>query len=272
MPTSTDSIISEGAAPVFPAPIPNYPQFYLTAIPEGSGAVRAYRGYIRPFSDDATACSVLRAFEANSAVTIASGRISADANGLSRNLFEDFLVDMAEPCTVVVLEFAGKEHPRCYLIDPPMVPRFSENLHVRKDRSLCVAGQLRPALCVYSGSLFKYSNDGNRLEQFLDQLATYLGKHLIWLRSRSLYRRSTKGPRVLVRLRLPGEKLAITEVKLCKKYFLHGYWAGQAAPMSPDQHLATIDPNDECWCWSGEPYGKCCLLKDQAYVARINKR
>ena len=272
MSTSTDSITSEIVVPVLPAPIPNYPQFYSIAIPKGSRAVRAYRGYIRPFSDDATACSVMRAFEANAAVTIASGRISADGDGLSSHPIEAFLVDMAEPCTVVVLEFGDDEHPCCYLIDPPMIPRISENLHVRKDRSLYIEGRLRPALCVYSGSLFKYSSDEDRFGQFLDQLATYLGKHLIWLRSRSLHRRPATGSPVLVRRRLPGQKLPITEVRLCKKYFLHGYWAGPAAPMSPRGHLATIKPDDECWCWSGKPYGECCRSKDQAHVAYMNKR
>lgn len=272
MSTSTRSATSEVGAPVISASIPTYPQFNSIAIPEGSGAVRAYRGYIRPFSDDATACLVLRAFHASTAVMIAGGRISADTDDLSPHPIEDFLIDMAEPCTVVVLEFGDNEHPCCYLIDPPMIPRLSENLHVRKDRSLYIEGRLRPALCVYSGSLFKYSSDGNRLRQFLDQLATYLGKHLIWLRSRSLYRRPTTGSPVLARLRLPGQKLATAEVRFCKKYFLHGYWAGPAAPMSPRQHLATIKPDDECWCWSGKPYGDCCRSKDQAHVAYMNKR
>lgn len=266
MPALANIMTSKLGAPVIPAPIPSYPQFHLTTIPEDSEATRAYRGYIRPFSDDETARSVLRAIEANVSLTIASGRISADVDNLSPHPYEEFLIDMAVPCTIVVLEFEGREHPRSYLIDPPMTPRLSENPHLRKDKSLRIEGRLLPALCVYSGSFFQYSEDAAKNAQFLDQTATYLAKHLIWMRSRMLFRRRETGTPLLARRRRPGEKITTMELKVSKKSFWHGYWPGQAAPMGPNQHLACINPEAECWCWSGERYKDCCLPKERAYI------
>jgi hypothetical protein len=184
----SDIVEALGAVPVTPAPlIATYPQFCETAIPAGCEATRAYRGYIRPFSDDATARRVLRALTANKALSVASGRLDSEAIGLPHHPLEDYLLNMAEPCTVVVLEFDGKEHPRAYLVDPPLIRRLSTNAHLRWDKSLLIEGRRTPALCIYSGNLFKYDPSYERLSQFLNQLSTYLAKHLIFLRTRTLH-------------------------------------------------------------------------------------
>ena len=135
----SNTIDALSAVPAIPAPlVDNYPQFSETSIPAGCDAIRALRGYIRPFSDDETARRVLRALKANEPITVSSGRLDSKAKGLPFHSLEDYLVDMAEPCTVVILEFPGKEHPRAYLIDPPLIRRASANAHLRVDKTLTI--------------------------------------------------------------------------------------------------------------------------------------
>jgi Protein of unknown function (DUF3892) len=241
----------------------DYQQFVRVDVPEGSGAIEAYRGFIRPFSDDENARHVLRALEADAPLIVSSGRLDVDVSGLPRTSWEDFLVDMAVPCTVLVLGFAGPEHHRAFLVDPELRPRLSRNHHVRMDRSLLIDGRLYPALCVYSGSLFHYSTGSDRLEQFLDQTATYLAKHLIWLRTRMLFR-SVQGHHVpeVARRRRPGDGVAEVALLLSTDLYWDGYWPGQTAPAGPSQHLATVRRDDECWCWSGRRYGDCHRERD----------
>lgn len=249
-----------------PAPESDYSQFAETDIPPGSGASKAYRGYVRPFSDDETARQVLRALEANLPLTVSAGRLHASASHLPKHPVEGFLLDMALPCTVIVLEFPGTEHRRAFLIDPGLVPRFSQNPHVRIDKSICFNGRMHPALCVYSGNLFRYQGDRTRLEQFLDQTATYLAKHLIWLRTRMLLCRAYGSVAAnVVRRRKPNETVTQMELILSPHVYWEGYWPGVSAPAGPMQHLATIKPKDECWCWSGKLYGDCCRPKEMAY-------
>jgi hypothetical protein len=54
------------------------------------------------------------------------------------------------------------------------------------------------------------------------------------------------------RSRLPAE------VARSHDLFWRGYWPGSCAPSGPDEHLATIKREDDCWCWGGAPYGECC--------------
>jgi hypothetical protein len=246
-------------------PIFHYPQFAETNIPTGSGAVRAYRGFIRPFSDDQTARRVLRAIIAGQPLSVASGRLDSEAKHLPPLAWvEALLIDMPIPCTVVVLEFAGNEHPRAYLIDPPMVDRLSMSTHVRKDKTLIIEGQKLPALCIYSGNLFKYDDSAERLPQFLNQLSTYLAKHLIFLRTRCLSRIGKDGTIRPVSNRTRGESIKASTLRISKKYIWYGRWFGPSAPMQARLHLRTVDPNGECWCNSGEVYKNCHRQRELA--------
>ena len=240
-------------------------QFAPCDVPNGSGAIRAFKGFIRPFSDDQNAREVLGALDENLPLNVWGGRLFAQEAQPEKHRLEDFLVSMALPLTVLVLEFPGKEHPRAFLLDPPMTPRFSTSPHLRIDKSVEIDGRMQPALCVYSGSLISYRGDRSRLAQFLDQTATYLAKYLVWLRTRQLYRRTRDGDK-LVKRRAPSEPVTSSEVNQSKELFWDGFWPGPCAPSGPAAHLATIKPDDECWCWRGERYRECCRPKELAYV------
>jgi hypothetical protein len=247
----------------------DYPQFVSVKTPENSGAVAAYEGYIRPFSDDQTARHVLRAIDAGEPLQIVGGRLHVDASHLRRHPFEDFLADMTLPCTTLVLDFEGTEHPRAFLTKPVMLPKLSQCPHIRPDKSVMIDGRLQPALCVYSGSLFRYMPDGSRLEQFLDQVATYLAKYLIWLKTRMLFRDFPWVGRQFVYRRKPNEPVTNLDLFESPSVYWDGYWSGQSAPAGTAAHLATINRRDECWCWSGKPYQECCRPKEFMQIEKI---
>lgn len=247
-----------------PAPLEDYVQFKGCAVPDGSGAVRAYRGFIRPFSEDEAACQVLRAIESGANLQVSGGRLNVDANYLRSHPLECFLTEMAVPFRVLILEYENTPHPIAFLIGPRMLPRFNQPIHIRADKSILIGGELYPALCVYSGTLFRYEGDRSRLEQFLDQTSTYLAKYLIWLRTRMLFRPAEYGGREFVYRRKPNEAVTVFDLVHSSDVYWDGYWPGPSAPSGATQHLATIKRTDECWCWSGKNYGECCRPKDLA--------
>ena len=266
MAAAADSLIS--LAPLEAAQeISDYPQFVSCEIPPESGAARAYKGFIRPFSDDATARRVLQALEEDLPVQVYGGRVDACPRNQSGHKFDDLLINMAFPCSVLILEFPGREHPRAILLDPPISPRVSQNPHLRPDKSIEIDRVSYPALCVYSGSLQRFETGRSRLGQFLDQVATYLAKHLIWLRTRRLYRQTVSGPE-LIRPKLPSEPLLAVQGNHSTDLFCLGHWPGKSAPSGPMAHLATIRPDDECWCWSGDKYRECCRTRELAEMTK----
>ena len=104
-----------------PAPLPaapelsDYPQFNTCEIPLGSGASNALTGFIRPFSDDSTARQVLRAIDANLPLYVSGGRLNAEVADVNQHPFEYLLVNMAIPCTVMVLDFEGVQPLSLYM-------------------------------------------------------------------------------------------------------------------------------------------------------------
>lgn len=261
---ATANLYPFSAPPTAAPDLSDYAQFVACSVPENSGANRAFKGFFRPFSDDATARRVLRAIEDSFPLHVSGGRLDVELPNMRNHGLDAYLVDMAVPCTVLVLEFDDTPHPRAYLTEPRMRQRLNWPSHLRVDKSILIGGHPHPALCVYSGALFKYTSERSLLEQFLDQTATYLAKYLIWLRTRQLFRPYVDGTRQFEYRRGPQE--AVTGIELLHLPYVYwdGYWPGSSAPSRPEQHLATIKPNDECWCWSAKRYGDCCRPKDLA--------
>lgn len=261
---ATANLLPFSAPPTAAPDLSDYARFVACSVPRESGAARAYRGFIRPFSDDATARRVLRAIENGIPLQVSGGRLDVELPYTRNHGLDAYLVNMALPFTVLVLESDDTPHPRAYLTEPRMHQRLNWPTHLRTDKSISIDGNPHPALCVYSGALFKYTSERSRLEQFLDQTATYLAKYLIWLRTRQLFRPCGDGTRQFEYRRGPHEAVAGIELLHSPNVYWDGYWPGPSAPSSPAQHLATIKPGDECWCWTGRPYGECCRPRDLA--------
>lgn len=258
------SILDEAPSPSAP-PISAYPQFTEVPVPLGSGALRAYRGFIRPFSDDATARRVLKGIAANKPLSVCEGRLDFDDTDLPAHPMERYLTEMAQPCTVLVLEHVNPKHPTAYLLDPAQVPSLSMNPHTWK-RSVIIEGKAVAELCVYSGNLFKYDPNSERLPQFLNQLATYLAKHIVFLRTRMLYRVRKDGTLQQVKKRRPGEPVSRGSILRGGNLQWQGFWVGQPAPFGAAEHLRTVDPDGECWCNSGLLYRECDMEREQEKV------
>ena len=114
-----------------------------------------------------------------------------------------------------------------------------------------------------------------RLVEFVDQTATYLAKHVIWLRTRRLYDTATGA---LLYAPQPGEIIIDTETRdlnhvpgVCKESrqshrIWLGYWPGTTATMGPVDHTRAIQPESPCWCGSGAKYGSCHRPRELAWL------
>jgi hypothetical protein len=263
-------------APLAAPGISEYPQFVRTTVPPGSGAMRAWTGIIQPFIDHGNARRFLTCVESSSAFDIVRGTIYAESAPGIEHWADSWLVRTDIRFRLLVLEFGGSEHPRAYALQPeisyhshPMHP------HLRVDRTIHLGPQRLPALCVYSGAEFVYSPAWPRIVQFLDQVSTFLARHIIWLRTRTpLPERYCDRPRRLS----PGEFVfdaalgfnrdAAVAKSIVKVPRYAGYWPGAAAPCGAQQHLRTILPTRECWCWSGRPYADCHRKSDRQIANR----
>jgi len=258
----------------------HYPQFTQENVPPQSRAITAWKGILRPFPNDTTAREVLRRLDANKPFDICAGTILADQEStlsLSRHWAEPRLVDMEITFTMIVLEYAGSEHPRAFAITPQISRHMFPCHPYLLDGITALFGRHQlPALCVYSGAHYRYVGTVPRIVEFLDQVTTYLARHMIWRRTRCLFEASGTGVNMIYMPR-PGEPIMDNEPRLKTDLvansqsrslrFWDGYWPGVVAPQTPSEHIRTISPEQECWCCRGKPYGECCRPRDLAQTA-----
>jgi hypothetical protein len=254
--------------------IPDYPQFERAPVPIGSGATCAWEGVIQPFVDDAAGCRFLRCVEVGLPFDVVEGTIIAHPSSTIRHWADPWLVEMGIRFRLFVLEFSGAQHPRAYALQPE-ISRSSHPLHphLRTDLAITVGRRQLPALCVYSGAEFSYSPEWPRIVQFLDQTAAYIGRHIIWLRTRieiparfgCTFHVPSPGEPIFDHLpRFETDPIASVRPRRFATWF--GYWPGPVAPSGASEHLRTIRPSQECWCCSGKRYGECHRPIDRAII------
>lgn len=245
--------------------------FYEVEVPSGTSAIRAWRGRIQPYRSDDDARNLLISLERGSSITCDQGFLSngvEDLERVAKHWAKPFLVSMGQHFEVLILERASPMHPVAFSLRPEISwNRFPGHPHLRVDLPLQYAGRALHGLCIYSASEFAYSRSAPRIVQFVDQVAAYLGRHLIWEKTRRL---EDFGGRVLYQP-LAGERIFDTEPQMQPRESLpclrhprrypervwRGYWPGQCAPAGPQLHLTTIKPSQECWCGSGRAYRFC---------------
>lgn len=253
-------------APLTAAPgIPDYPQFTPTPVPANSNAVRAWSGTLQPFADDDAARNFLHCVESRLPFDVFEGRITAPSHSPRCHWADRCLIGTNLRFHLVILEFGGTRHPHAYCLQPEIsYDAHPLHPHLRPDRLLAFGHQPLPALCVYSGAEFKYSPEWPRMVQFLDQVSAYLGRHIIWMRTRIVLPERF-GERPV--LPTPGDVLfdfppgfhrdaAISRAARHAPRCV-GYWPGAVASTGAQQHLKSIKPSQECWCWSGKRYSEC---------------
>jgi hypothetical protein len=245
--------------------IPDYPQFKQVLVPAGSGATCAWEGVIQPFEDDTAGRRFLSCIEAGLPFDVIAGTIIARPSSTTRHWAEPWLVEMGVRFRLLVLEFSGARHPRAYALQPE-ISRSSHPLHphLRTDLVITVGRRELPALCIYSGAAFSFSPEWPRIVQFLDQTTAYIGRHIIWLRTRIKIPEYFGGafyvppPGELIFDQMPcveTDRIASVRSNRFAPWF--GYWPGPVAPSGSSEHLRTIRPSQECWCCSGRKYGEC---------------
>ncbi len=245
--------------------IPDYPQFERVPVPDGSDASCAWIGTIQPFEDGAAGRKFLRCIEAAQSFDVIEGTIIARLGLNYPHWADPWLVGMGMRFRLLVLEFSGTEHHRVYALQPE-ISRNSHPLHphLRTDKLINIGRRKLPALCVYSGAAFRYCSEWPRIVQFLDQTTAYLGRHIIWLRTRVELPERFGDP---FRVPTPGEPIfehispiqidPITSTRPRNFSIWTGYWPGAVAPSGIAEHLRTIRPSSECWCCSGKRYSEC---------------
>jgi len=243
----------------------DYPQFAPTDIPQSSGATRAWIGSIQPFLDDAAARRFVRCVDAGKPFDVLQGTIETDTLLENPHWADPWLVKTTMRFKLLILEFREPEHPRSYSLQPEISRQMHPlHPHLRTDRAVLANRRLIPAMCVYSGSEFKYSPNWPKIVQFLDQTATFVGRHIIWLKTRTQLPHRF-GDRFLSPL--PGEPIFdhgplyladrnFSTIRF-QPSFWSGYWPGASAPCGIESHLKSIGTSQECWCWSGKKYGEC---------------
>jgi SEC-C motif len=182
---------------------------------------------------------------------------------------ENLLTTMQVSFQLLFLELAAPVHPRIYGLKPRISWHvFPAHPHLRGDQRIEHGGVRLPALCVYSAADFRYLKEIPLPVQFLDQTATFLAKHLIWIRTRRLFDIDTgrliyapaAGDRILdLEPRVEDIVSGVSRYARRATRIWRGYWPGDTAPAGAPAHVSTIRPNSECWCGSGLTYRDCHL-------------
>lgn len=245
---------------------PFYPSIVPTEVPTGLGSYRAaWGGSLQPFITDQAAHLTVRALAAGKKINISDGNLLPDWVGPT-HWAEPLLVNMTQVCEILILQPPKPAHPRAYLLNPAYDITFlrsNDHPHPRGDQSIQWKSRTLVGLCVYSASEFRYIDSIDRGTQFLDQTLLWVARHLIWLKTRRLYRHAPTGE-TLVRTPFPGEAFTCP---LTRGEFWRGEWFGpRARATTAADHVATIDPVEECWCGSGRKYQACHRAVDLSRV------
>ena len=182
-------------------------------VPAGTSASRAWFGQVRPFKNDDDARKLLRLLDRDTPVDIDQGTLIPPTNSPDFPLhrLEPALVSTGIAFSLVVLDYHGKQHPEAFSVTPCIDQiAHPRHPHLRLDRVISHGGRTIPALCVYSAAEYRYSATVPRLVEFVDQAATYLAKHVIWLRTRRLYDAATGA---LLYAPQPGEIIIDSEAR-----------------------------------------------------------
>jgi hypothetical protein len=211
-----------------------YPQFVRVGPPPL--AVDSWQGIIRPFAkcerDDLLL--LLDDLHAGSQVLVGGGYLSHDPNcprthadiryvaQLARAESEGFAIRLVIP--------REPQHPKAVAIYPEIsAARYPNHPHLFRGGQRLGLREFPAsnpdALCVYRPGDGEWSWQTGDLVLFLDYVAIFLAKHVVWVRTGAAH---------------------------------GGLWIGPQASHQPNDLVAELDPFGECRCGSGEQYARCC--------------
>ena len=261
---------------------PEYPQFTATIVPgplrlatnsvsglivEQMTPARVWQGIIVPFETDADARLALRILAVDGAIPVHGGTLRPSARThLAKHPAEFRLTATDLAFDVLVVEFDAPAHPWAFSLSPSIFqPYPGYHPHLRMDRSLCLPSKELHALCVYSSAEFAFDLSRAIVPQFIDQVAIFLAKHVIWLRTLRLF--GMDGVMIhdgidmsTLMSTLPAE--SVWSIVPAARNEWMGLWPGSSA-LSGAAHLS-LDTERECWCGKGKLYKDCHLPLERA--------
>jgi len=262
---------------------PEYPQFVSVEVPgplhltsrtptglptiEEMTPTGVWQGLITPFETDEEARLALRVLAADHAIAVHGGTLhpGPEANFIKPHPAEPRLAGTGLTFDVLVTEFEAPAHPWAFSLSPAIFQRPQRfHPHLRSDRSLRLLSRELHAFCVYSSAEFAFDSHRPLLPQFLDQVAIFLAKHVIWLKTQRLF-----GPNGVmihdgidmstVMSTVPSDAIWRIVPPMPTRWV--GFWPGSSA-VNGAGHLS-LDPEKECWCGKGKLYKDCCLRWEQ---------
>ena len=272
--------LGEAGSPAFP----EYPQFTLIEAPgrlhlatrtsaglpimEEMTPTRVWQGLITPFEMDEDARLALRMLAADRAISVHGGSLhpGPEAHLMQPHPAESRLIGTDVVFDVLVTEFEAPAHPWAFSLSPAIFQRPQKfHPHLRSDRSLRLPSRELHAFCVYSSAEFAFDSHRPLLPHFLNLVAIFLAKHVIWLKTQRLF-----GPNGImvhdgvdmstVMSTVPSD--AIWRIVPLTPTRWIGFWPGSSAVNGVD-HLS-LNPEGECWCGKGKLYKDCCLPWERA--------
>jgi SEC-C motif len=207
-----------------------YPQFEVIEPPPSSGAILAWEGILRPFSDCRELGFILDDLRMDRPVRVQAGTLShdADCTALHRPIpFLDKLSPAEAHFRIAVLTYPPKRHPQAFGKSPEITKqRFPFHHHINTDGSICP----------YSATETHLPWHGQTVSIFLDYVAIWTAKHYVW------------------------EKTGANE---------SATWLGSVAPHTPSEVLRHVGRNDPCPCGSGKKFKQCHLAVYERHRVEI---
>jgi hypothetical protein len=227
----------------------DFPDFEPTAVPIFSGGRRAWRGVLRPFARTGEIVDIVAHFEAERAVNILPGGVlhhDPDCTERHELSYAGALVNMDVEFEVVIVDRGEVLHPPVYCVRPPIsADIYPGHPHPRQNEPALVGSTRVHGLCIHLRS--EHTDRGAEMfVRLIDQTATYLAKHLVWVRTVGLMTSDRNGRRrcLLEEGRGLGAMLSTPDSRESGVGWA-GHWPGPAVPHQPHDMLQMLSPDDE---------------------------
>ena len=217
-----------------------YPQFKrIGPPPDGT---EAWEGVVQPLAGCGASdlALLLDDLHAGAAVLASAGRLEHDPACRREHKMPSYLSQLRgineESFAIRVVVWPAPRHPKAFALYPEIsAARFPHHPHLFRHREPPGVGERLPdALCTYRPGDGEWSWASADLVTFLDYVAIYLAKHVVWTRTGANER---------------------------------AVWIGPHASHLKQDVIQELNHAGECHCGSGRRYSDCCLPEDRIQAA-----
>jgi hypothetical protein len=212
-----------------------YPEARQVPVPAGLGARRAFEVLLRPFGSEVGCDALLHHLQENQIVDVTRGTLSHPTDCVVSHVAHP-LRGCVSACAfkVLFLDFGAEREPIAFALSP-RIDRFIYPAHPHLiHRAFLPRDAPQDALCAYFPSDESLSGDEEAFIRFIDYVAIFLAKHVIWVQSR--------------------------------------IWLGHVGLHDPRERLRELRSWDKCFCGSGGNYFKCHRDQDRLKSRELNRQ